>query len=73
LPQIEQIIGPKPWIISNPIYVRWATKRHKRCKHGCAPLGALLAALWGDKPSPESSGYSSSEAVRTFTGVLLGT
>jgi hypothetical protein len=22
LPQIEQIIGEKPWIISNPIYVK---------------------------------------------------
>jgi len=25
-------------------------------KNGCAPLGALLAALWGVEPQPESSG-----------------
>ena len=41
-------------------------------KNGFAPRGALLAALWGDEPQPESSDfYLSSEAVRTFTGVLL--
>ena len=27
-------------------------------KNGCAPPGALLAALWGDEPSPESSGFT---------------
>ena len=43
------------------------------CKNGCAPPGALLAALWGDKPSLESSSFIVSEAVRTFTELLLRT
>jgi len=40
-------------------------------KHGFAPPGALLAALWGDKPAGKLRLYLFSEAVRTFTGVLL--
>ena len=40
-------------------------------RNGFAPPGALLAALWGDKPAGKLQLYLSSEAVRTFTGVLL--
>ena len=43
----------------------------KDFKNGFAPPGALLAALWGDKPAGKLRLYLSSEAVRTFTGVLL--
>ena len=42
-------------------------------KHGYAPPGALLAALWGDEPfAGKLQLHLFSEAVRTFTGVLLG-
>ena len=41
-------------------------------KNGSAPRGALLAALWGDEPfAGKLQLYLFSEAVRTFTGVLL--
>ena len=40
-------------------------------KNGFAPPGALLATLWGDEPAGKLRLYLSSEAVRTFTGVLL--
>jgi hypothetical protein len=41
-------------------------------KSGFAPRGALLAALWGDEPfAGKLRLHLFSEAVRTFTGVLL--
>jgi len=42
----------------------------KTFKNGFAPPGALLAALWGDKPAGKLRLYLSSEAVRT-SPVLL--
>ena len=39
-------------------------------KNGFAPRAALLTALWGDEPRRKAPTYLSSEAVRTFTGVL---
>ncbi len=40
-------------------------------KNGFAPRGALLAALWGDDHAGKLRLYLFSEAVRTFTGLLL--
>jgi len=40
-------------------------------KNGFAPRGALLAALWGDEPAGKLRLYLPSEAVRTFTELLL--
>ena len=48
---------------------RWEKFTFKR---GFAPPGALLASLWGDEPfAGKLRLYLFSEAVRTFTGVLL--
>jgi hypothetical protein len=59
---------------SHGLLTRSLTRRYRArfFKNGSAPRGALLAALWGDEPlAGKLQLYLFSEAVRTFTGILL--